>query len=573
LLLLLPPLLAGPAPAADPSARIARPTPVRDADAVCAKCHQRIFRSYLQTPMANASGLATERPIPGGFFHTPSGVEYKVSSEPPASANPSNVWLTYRKPSDPEVAGRERLDYFLGSGHLGLTYLYTKNNYLLESPVAYYPDLKTYDMKPGLDNVRHMPGALAVDSACLRCHMSAVQHADPGTDNRYAGLPFLHSGITCESCHGDTARHVATGGKAAVVNPVKLDPARRDSTCVVCHLEGAANVERPGRSALDFQPGQDITEYLSYFVIANENTTRRAVSEIEQLDESQCKRVTGAAMSCMSCHDPHRSPAAAERTEFYRNKCLACHTQPKFANAHHTENPDCTSCHMPKTGAKNIAHVAWTDHRIRQHPERDNSPTADNLPDAPGAPAAPAANSVEIVPVLPATTTPRDLALAWYDLSVKGKVDGRQRTKTLLAAAAQSYPNDPAVLQALGIISEWNGDSARSAELYKAVLKQDPLSLTANTNLGTLFAKSGNLEAAAILWRPAFDRNQDNLALGQNLATVECLLGSKDRAIGTLRRILIYNPDTPQVRNRLKAIETGREQCATNPPKPALQTP
>jgi hypothetical protein len=36
-------------------------TPVREADAICSKCHQDIFRKYLGTPMANASGLASDR--------------------------------------------------------------------------------------------------------------------------------------------------------------------------------------------------------------------------------------------------------------------------------------------------------------------------------------------------------------------------------------------------------------------------------------------------------------------------------------------------------------------------------
>ena len=271
-------------------------TPVRQAGAACAKCHQQIFRNYLKKPMANASGMATERLVPGEFLHSPSEVNYQILVEDGAA------WLVYRRQNNRVLQGRERLEYFLGFGHLGLTYLYSKNNYLLESPIAYYPDLKTYDMKPGLEKIDHLPGALTINATCLRCHMSAVQQPESGTENRYEGLPFLHLGITCESCHGDTREHIATNGIAGVVNPLKLTPEKRESVCIVCHLEGATNVERSGRSVLVFQPGQEITDYISYFAYTSENTIRRGVSEIEQFMSSKCKRTTGAGMSCMNCH-------------------------------------------------------------------------------------------------------------------------------------------------------------------------------------------------------------------------------------------------------------------------------
>ena len=48
----------------------------------------------------------------------------------------AQLMLTYQDPKDPETAASRKLEYFLGSGHLGLTYLYSLNGYLFESPVA-----------------------------------------------------------------------------------------------------------------------------------------------------------------------------------------------------------------------------------------------------------------------------------------------------------------------------------------------------------------------------------------------------------------------------------------------------
>ena len=143
-------------------------TPVRVADAQCQKCHKEIFERYLATPMARASGAAEENFIPGTFRHAPSGVEYSISN---ARGLP---YLSFRSGKHPDIAGEYRLSYFLGSGHLGTTYLYELNHYLFESPVAWYASSHGYDMKPGLAEMTQMPPSLPMQSGCLRCHMSAV---------------------------------------------------------------------------------------------------------------------------------------------------------------------------------------------------------------------------------------------------------------------------------------------------------------------------------------------------------------------------------------------------------------
>src|SRR4051812_4319377 len=185
-------------------------TPVRVADAQCERCHKEIFQEYLSTPMAHASGAAEENLIPGTLLHSASGVEYSIAN---AHAHPT---LMFRSGKHPDISGEYPLNYFLGSGHLGTTYLYELNHYLFESPVAWYAASRGYDMKPGLAEMTQMPPSLPMQSGCLRCHMSGVEHSDPGTINRYSGLSFLHGGVTCEACHGDAQLHVSSGGKAPV---------------------------------------------------------------------------------------------------------------------------------------------------------------------------------------------------------------------------------------------------------------------------------------------------------------------------------------------------------------------
>ena len=445
-------------------------TTVQKADAACARCHSAIYTSYLQTTKAHASGLAMDRPLPGEFTATASGVHYSVSQ----SAEPqgtSTLWLNFSDPRNTNIHGRHQLEYFLGSGHLGVTYLYTQDGYLLESPVAWYAANSSFDLKPGFGSLSEMPPALPMEPACLRCHMSGVAHTEPGTLNRFAALPFQQGGITCEACHGDTSAHVRTEGKSPVVNPAKLSADRRDSVCISCHLEGDVTVPRAGRSVLDWKPGEPISNYLSYFVFRDKGLLNRSVSEVEQLSTSGCKRASGDRLSCTSCHDPHSRPGPEQRAAFYRGKCLTCHSAPEYARSHHPEQTDCTVCHMPRSSAEDIPHVAWTDHRILRRPE---------LPGTGGN----ALIAGDLTAIFSPQADGRDLAVAAYQAVMNGQSRDSDGALAHLRAAYSAGAHDTAVLEGMGVLSGLKGDAVESEKRFRELLALDPLQLTGATDLG-----------------------------------------------------------------------------------------
>ncbi len=491
--------------------------------------------------MAHASGVAAENLIPGRFVHVGSDVQYAVSSEN------GKAYLNIRRKNDASVSEQYPISYFLGSGHLGTTYLYAINRYLFESPVAWYSASHGYDMKPGLEEMKQIPPPLSIQSNCLRCHMSAVQPSDPGTVNRYAGAPFLHGGITCESCHGNGQQHVGSRGKEPIINPARMPPQLRDSVCISCHLEGDVSVERAGRSALNYHPGDAISDYLAFYVYTGNNLTARGVSEVEQLAQSKCKRMSGDKMSCTSCHDPHFAPPPEQRVAFFRSKCLACHSQAQFAASHHPENPDCTSCHMRHTGAQNIPHVAWTDHRILR------------LPSASPARAEPPLDA-ELVPIFSPNVTKRDLAMAYYQALLEGEKSAEPKAWDLLRLQGAAIENDGAALDAFGNLSAERGDTQTARQVFEQALKLDPRDPTALSNLGILEAKQGNLGASLTLLRAAFDRNQDIAGLAMNLARVQCIAGDAAGARATLDEALAYGPglqDLQHMREQLSECKSG----------------
>lgn len=157
------------------------------------------------------------------------------------------------------------------------------------------------------------------------------------------------------------------------MNPAKLAPAQRDSVCLQCHLEGDAAIYRAGESLAAYRPGEDLANFVVYFVDArNQEGGGRATSQYEALLRSACKRASGDKLTCTTCHDPHDSPTRDVRVSFYRNKCLACHTGERMAKEHHPELQDCAACHMPTRETTDISHEQLTDHDIERRPRESS---------------------------------------------------------------------------------------------------------------------------------------------------------------------------------------------------------
>jgi hypothetical protein len=241
----------------------------------------------------------------GSFTHEASGVHYRIFERDGAG------WLSYARAVTAVggyLNGEVKLAYFVGSNTRGRTYLFERDGYWFETPVNWYAKKRVWDMAPNYLNAREMPLTLPVDANCLHCHVSGVAAVLPGPRNHFAAAPFAHGGIGCASCHGDAAEHVRTKGKAPVLNPTKLDPARRDSVCLQCHLK--ARRRCTGSDVRWRRTGWGRRCSTALFTLCGRVRlvpNGRATSQYEALLQSACKRASGDRMTCTTCHDPHNS--------------------------------------------------------------------------------------------------------------------------------------------------------------------------------------------------------------------------------------------------------------------------
>jgi tetratricopeptide (TPR) repeat protein len=386
------------------------------------------------------------------------------------------------------TSGERRLEYYVGSGAAGRSFLFRRDGFLFEAPVTWYTQKNAWDVSPGYESDRASRWNRAVEPSCLFCHASQTQWRE-GTQNAYRDPPFEHNGVSCERCHGPGSLHVE--GQGAVVNPAKLDPARRDSVCAQCHLTGEARIARAGRQIEDYRPGDRLSDFAAVFA-RDERTPLQVNSHVEKLAQSMCKRAAGDRLWCGTCHDPHRVPPPAERASYFRERCQTCH-----APAECKRGFDCASCHMPKLPASDVRHGVFTDHSIPKVPTK--------LAPSP---------AWQLRGFYAADAGDRELGLAYAEVAARTG-DRRQQAEAIRLLTLA--PQDAEVEARLAYVFEKTGSPDRAATLYQAALRQDPNQIVAMVNLGRLLGSQGFLDRAIALWRAAIERNPCLEEAGANL--------------------------------------------------------
>ena len=525
------------------AARAIRPSSVADAPGrdyagndACRRCHQRIYESYAQTAMARTSGPALQGILAGSFTHARSGVRYRVFQMG------DDAVLAYERPGDVQLQGSQTLEYYIGSNTRGRAYLFEIDGFLYQTPINYYARDRVWGMSPGYDSLTEMPLNHAVDTSCLFCHTGRVRPTVPGTVNEFDGAAFLQNGVACEACHGPGGAHIE--GRAPMVkmvNPAKLTGEPRDSICLQCHLEGESRIRREGKKLEDYRPGDRLSDYLSIFVRDDASRGRPgAVSQVELLAASVCRRKSGDGMTCITCHDPHMQPSADASGRYYRERCLTCHAR-SSANSHF-DREECTSCHMPRLPSADIGHTAVTDHRILRNPKaaRPSSPIKES------------AKEPHLVQFANARPDTRDLGLAYAELALRGDQPAGREALRLLHEALPAHPADPDLLTWLGYLHQTRDDLKRASEYYERALANDPHRALAATNLGVIYAQQGMLKKALPLWQETFERNPQASEVGVDLAIGLCAAGDAADAYKVVQRVLRHNPDFGPARQLLK---------------------
>jgi tetratricopeptide (TPR) repeat protein len=452
-------------------------------DAKCAECHDSITQKFNKHPMHLTLAEASAKSMPDSF--KPEALKPFQFDSLTYTVEQRGDKIVHRqslRESDGSLRTTFETDvnYTIGSGALGFSFLYQRDGRVMQSPISWYSQRQEWGLSPGYEN-SSAGFQRPIGGECFNCHGNYAE-IRPNTLNHFQ-LPLASRGygIGCERCHGPGELHVKyeqeggldlAQGTKTIVNPKDnlMAGHLREAVCEQCHLEGVHRVLRRGRDFYDYRPGLPLYSFWSVFVNSNESGEYQAVGQVEQMHESRCYKSSQGSLSCTSCHDPHEVPESKNRVTFFRDRCLQCHAQkgcsvPESIRREKEKEDSCIACHMPRVTSKDIVHAAITNHRVpRKAPE--------SSPDQKSRIARITRNplmhfhSGQVNDADP--DLDRDLGIALANLSAKPLV--KDHAMSLLEKATQAHPDDLQAWLSLAEVYGIQDRHAKALETYEKAL-------------------------------------------------------------------------------------------------------
>lgn len=529
----------------------------------CIECHADICKTYQSHPMSYSA-----QTVPGDLtiedyklktiFNSPESHEYVVEKK-------GEKIYHHEKRLTPEnemiYDKQEQIDFAIGSGKRGRSYVFNRDGLLFMSPISWYSGDHTWDLSPGYQPAHHKQFERRLIDGCIQCHVGLVSKSN-GVKDEFDPVPFHEISIGCERCHGPGEKHVqwhsTTGekqGQDPIVNPVDLTPEAREAVCYQCHLTGEGRILRYGRREFDFRPGNLIEDIWIVFQQGDrisEKGETQAVSQVEQMHESKCFQNSQNTLGCISCHDPHLLPAEAERSLFYEKKCLKCHgenaaecSRPRDSQEQAQES--CISCHMPQRQAKSVPHTSLTDHRIVRNKKDSHTRKT---------------TQSELFTVF---REPKDVNAA-YDLNrargffyiylaeTKKELQYVQQALQLLLPLLDENVSDKELITQIGIAYFLIGNKAKAKTFFERALKLNPKSEAALLKLTTICHESGDYSSGIQYAKQFIEINPWRGQVYGRLVHMSGLTNEFEEGIKYANRGLEVNPASWQLHGWLSQV-------------------
>ncbi|MBK8142902.1 MAG: hypothetical protein IPK57_19320 [Chitinophagaceae bacterium] len=329
--------------------------------AKCAGCHKDIYEKHIQTAHYLTSQPAEEKYISGSFKPGNNTYSYNPLLRIDMEKRDSGFYqvVYYKGEKKKEL----RFDIVTGSGVMGQSYLYWRNNKLFQMPVSYFTAAQRWSNSPGFPDKVMLDRPIT--ARCLECHVTyAGISSAPGVEPEEYHHDQILFGVDCEKCHGPAANHVAfhtenTRDTIAkyIINSASLSRQQNLDMCVLCH---GGNIQKT-KPSFTYIPGKSLADYfkidtLSMVAVQNENIDVHG-NQFGLLRSSKCFQQS-TTMTCNTCHNPHEKERG--KTAIFSQRCMSCHTpghdnfcKVKLSFTQLSKN--CIDCHMPARKSMAVA--------------------------------------------------------------------------------------------------------------------------------------------------------------------------------------------------------------------------
>ncbi len=491
----------------------------------------------------------------------------------------------YQRRFQADSQGREtnvlekEIHYVMGSGNHARTFLHrSPSGKLVQLPLGWYSEGGgLWAMSPGYDRQNHDGFQRVISFDCMFCHNGLPEIGDgkdrPGMRPLFRGA--IPDGINCQRCHGPGSVHVmaATDGNehpdkviSSIVNPSRLRADRQLEVCLQCHLETTSRplpniVRRYGRGYFSFRPGERLSDYAIYFDHAA-GTGWDDKFEINhsayRLLRSRCFLESGRAITCTTCHDPHRPSGTPEASDRFDAACVRCHeaelNEPS-SMANHSSGSGCAGCHMPKRRTDDVVHVVMTDHMIQAKP-----PEGLLQPKAERSTLAETAYRGDVALFYPQTVTDPDSELYQAIAQTAQGSNLAAGIRRLEAAINTRNPAEAGFYFELAVALEEDGRLERAAQWFERALEKDPGMVLARIRLGSVLSRLARHERAEAVLRQAASMAPDDPRIPKERGMNFARQGLFSQAADATRSSIALDPDLPELHNNLGGAlaEMGR---------------
>jgi hypothetical protein len=498
--------------------------------AACAQCHKEIYQNFSKTGMGRSMSLVP--PALLKTIHAPASVQDQNSNAHiEVELRDGKLFQTeYEKGADGQEIYRDshELEWIIGAGENGFGGLIKRDDYLFQAPLSFYSRTQSWALSPGYEFSNYGFNR-PILPACIFCH-SGRPGAIPEGNGRFESPPFSELAIGCENCHGPGLAHVLAmqiGGETFqghdpnIVNPANLSSTLADDICMSCHQTGDVRVLKPGKDFKDFRPGTPLDNTLSILMVPPRRESPPQSDLLEHyysMTLSKCYRASAGKLGCISCHDPHVEPSREEAPVYFRNKCLACHSEKSCMLAldvrqHQQPADDCAGCHMRKRDVQEISHSSITNHRILSRPdeafpEAAFQQTTSALPDLIHLNPAPGQKD---------TTPPPLVLLQAYGELAEQHPEYLKRYFEVLDQLEKTDPNNSLVLAATGTRDLQTGKYEEAVTHLQRALQTGPSKTVLYTELAEALVKLDRSAEAAVVLRKAIALDPFNSSVQKTL--------------------------------------------------------
>ena len=564
---------------------------------VCAGCHSQIASDYSQTAMgrslsrAGRAAILEDYAAKNEFYHALSETHYAMVVRD--GAHYQRRWQIGFDGKETNVE-ELRIDYVLGSGNHARSYLHrTLHGTLIELPLGWYSEKGgNWGMGPGFDSL-HPATRRLISYECIFCHDGYPRipagHEARGMEPVFAGE--LPEGIDCQRCHGPGGNHVQiaqmAGAKreqirSSIVNPARLNAKRRMDLCMQCHLEPTSTaipslIRRFNRGPFSFTAGEPLGSFLFYFDHAaasgHEDKFEIVGSSAYRLRQSRCFLKSNDAMTCETCHDPHRISNGDEAVRHYSEACRQCHSNnlaPLVSKGTHPAATECVSCHMPKRRTDDVIHVVMTDHLIQRRP-----PARDLLAELRERhPTEAEEYHGEVVPYYPAALSSQGAEALYRSLA---QVVMRNNLGTgvgeLARLIAVQQPRETDWYIELGDAWLAAGEPAKAVAAYEQAVRLKPRDVRSLQSLARGLKAAGQRARSVEVLKQAIAIAPSDAASWYQSAVLASEMGRNEEAAEKMQKAIGLDPDLPGEYTTLARMQiaTGQANAAEAAVRDALR--